>query len=52
MAKYYETSSVFNFTWDQVAQAYWQRYPNPQRFVEMILLFKKKKNLKCKNHIN
>lgn len=29
MAKYYETSAVFNFTWDQVAQAFWQRYPNP-----------------------
>lgn len=29
MAKYYETSTVFNFNWDQVAQGFWCRYPNP-----------------------
>lgn len=29
MAKYYETTTVFNFNWDQVAQGYWHRYPNP-----------------------
>lgn len=30
MARYYETSSTFNFSWDQVACGYWKRYPNPQ----------------------
>lgn len=29
MAKYYETSTIFNFNWDQVAQGFWRRYPNP-----------------------
>lgn len=29
MAKYYETSTIFNFNWDQVAQGFWCRYPNP-----------------------
>lgn len=29
MAKYYETSTIFNFNWEQVAQGFWQRYPNP-----------------------
>ncbi|GJQ88130.1 hypothetical protein Trydic_g13137 [Trypoxylus dichotomus] len=29
MPKYYENTIVFNFTWDQVAQAFWKRYPNP-----------------------
>ncbi|XP_031627388.1 protein preli-like isoform X2 [Contarinia nasturtii] len=29
MAKYYETTTVFNFKWDQVAQGFWNRYPNP-----------------------
>lgn len=31
MAKYVETSAVFDFSWDQVAQGYWNRYPNPHR---------------------
>lgn len=30
MAKYFENSTVFNFSWDQVAVGYWKRYPNPQ----------------------
>lgn len=29
MPNYYEHSTTFNFNWDQVAQAFWQRYPNP-----------------------
>jgi len=29
MAKYYENSTTFNFNWDQVAQAFYRRYPNP-----------------------
>lgn len=29
MPKYYETTTTFHFTWDQVAQGFWQRYPNP-----------------------
>lgn len=29
MPRYYETTIIFNFTWDQVAQAFWKRYPNP-----------------------
>lgn len=29
MGKYYENQFVFNFTWDQVARAFWNRYPNP-----------------------
>lgn len=29
MVKYFETTSVFHFSWDQVAQGFWKRYPNP-----------------------
>ena len=29
MVKYYETSTIFNFNWDQVAQGFWCKYPNP-----------------------
>jgi len=29
MAKYFEGQQSFKFTWDQVAQAFWNRYPNP-----------------------
>lgn len=29
MAKYYETTTLFNFKWDQVARGFWHRYPNP-----------------------
>ncbi|PNF28461.1 Protein preli-like [Cryptotermes secundus] len=27
--KYFESTSVFHFSWDQVAQGFWRRYPNP-----------------------
>ncbi|XP_041969559.1 protein preli-like [Aricia agestis] len=30
MARYFENSTTFNFSWDQVARGYWKRYPNPQ----------------------
>ncbi|XP_045453098.1 protein preli-like [Melitaea cinxia] len=30
MARYYENTTIFNFSWDQVARGYWKRYPNPQ----------------------
>lgn len=29
MAKYYESSTVFQYHWDQVLQGFWKRYPNP-----------------------
>ncbi|XP_008209064.1 protein preli-like isoform X2 [Nasonia vitripennis] len=29
MVKYFENSTVFQFSWDQVAQGFWRRYPNP-----------------------
>ncbi|XP_018331425.1 protein preli-like [Agrilus planipennis] len=29
MPRYFEVTSIFNFTWDQVAQGFWRRYPNP-----------------------
>ncbi|XP_067126646.1 PRELI domain-containing protein 1, mitochondrial [Centruroides vittatus] len=29
MGKFYERSDIFKYTWDQVAQAFWSRYPNP-----------------------
>ncbi|XP_046368079.2 PRELI domain-containing protein 1, mitochondrial-like isoform X2 [Haliotis rufescens] len=29
MVKFHATSSVFKYSWDQVACAFWQRYPNP-----------------------
>ncbi|XP_060525804.1 protein preli-like [Cylas formicarius] len=29
MPKFFENSVVFNYNWEQVAQAFWQRYPNP-----------------------
>lgn len=27
--KFFENSTVFNYSWEQVAQGYWKRYPNP-----------------------
>lgn len=33
MARYYENTTTFNFSWDQVARGYWKRYPNPQRYL-------------------
>ncbi|XP_013170543.1 PREDICTED: protein preli-like [Papilio xuthus] len=30
MARYFENTTTFNFSWDQVACGYWKRYPNPQ----------------------
>lgn len=30
MVKFYESKTTFDFTWDQVAQGFWQRYPNPE----------------------
>lgn len=29
MGKFYDGNFIFKWTWDQVAQAFWQRYPNP-----------------------
>lgn len=29
MGKYYEGSSTFAYTWEQIAVAFWRRYPNP-----------------------
>ncbi|XP_076242125.1 preli-like [Calliopsis andreniformis] len=29
MVKHYENSIIFQFNWTQVAQGFWQRYPNP-----------------------
>lgn len=29
MVKYFESSTVFHYTWEQVAQGFWRRYPNP-----------------------
>lgn len=29
MGKFCETSAVFNHPWDQLAKAFWCRYPNP-----------------------
>ncbi|XP_058797718.1 protein preli-like [Phymastichus coffea] len=29
MVKYFESSTIFQFNWDQVAQGFWRRYPNP-----------------------
>uniref|UniRef100_A0A336M5R9 CSON009477 protein n=1 Tax=Culicoides sonorensis TaxID=179676 RepID=A0A336M5R9_CULSO len=29
MAKFYENCTIFNYSWDQVAQAFWRKYPNP-----------------------
>ncbi|KAI5706362.1 hypothetical protein M8J76_015304 [Diaphorina citri] len=30
MVKYFENKTVFRFNWEQVAQGYWRRYPNPE----------------------
>ncbi|ENN72685.1 protein preli-like isoform X1 [Dendroctonus ponderosae] len=27
--KFYENSAIFNYSWEQVAQGFWKRYPNP-----------------------
>ncbi|XP_023245031.1 PRELI domain-containing protein 1, mitochondrial-like [Copidosoma floridanum] len=29
MVKYFESSTIFYFSWEQVAQGFWRRYPNP-----------------------
>lgn len=29
MVKYFECSTIFQFSWEQVAQGFWRRYPNP-----------------------
>ncbi|XP_021712718.1 protein preli-like [Aedes aegypti] len=29
MAKYYENTTTFNYSWEQVTQCFWNRYPNP-----------------------
>ncbi|XP_052860060.1 protein preli-like [Anopheles cruzii] len=29
MAKYYENSTIYNYSWEQVMQGFWNRYPNP-----------------------
>lgn len=29
MGKYFETSAIFNYSWEQLAKAFWKRYPNP-----------------------
>lgn len=29
MVKYYSNEDILKFSWDQVAQAFWARYPNP-----------------------
>ncbi|XP_063220738.1 PRELI domain-containing protein 1, mitochondrial [Bacillus rossius redtenbacheri] len=28
--RYFEMSSVFHYPWEQVAEAFWKRYPNPE----------------------
>jgi len=28
--KFFQTTSTFDYTWEQVAQAFWLRYPNPE----------------------
>ncbi|KAL1122778.1 hypothetical protein AAG570_003105 [Ranatra chinensis] len=30
MVRYFENKTVFHFSWEQVAQGFWNRYPNPQ----------------------
>ncbi|XP_049877613.1 protein preli-like [Pectinophora gossypiella] len=30
MARYFENTTTYNYSWDQVACGYWKRYPNPQ----------------------
>jgi len=27
--RFFDNSTVFNYTWEQVAQGFWRRYPNP-----------------------
>jgi hypothetical protein len=29
MTRFYEHTIIFNYTWDQVAQGFWKKYPNP-----------------------
>lgn len=30
MVKYFENKTTFHYNWDQVAQGFWRRYPNPE----------------------
>lgn len=39
MARYFENSTTYNYSWDQVACGYWKRYPNPQRWAISLLLY-------------
>ncbi|XP_044761244.1 protein preli-like [Coccinella septempunctata] len=29
MVKFFQQTTTFNYSWDQVAQGFWRRYPNP-----------------------
>ncbi|KZC11094.1 PRELI domain-containing protein 1, mitochondrial [Dufourea novaeangliae] len=44
MVKHYENSSIFQFNWNQVAQGFWQRYPNPNRHVAKDTVSREVKN--------
>lgn len=33
MVKYYENITIFHFDWSQVVRGFFQRYPNPHRYV-------------------
>lgn len=35
MVKYFLGQSVLRSSWDQVFAAFWQRYPNPYRYVAL-----------------
>lgn len=35
MASHYSTETVFDYSWKQVVQAYWNRYPNPSRYLKI-----------------
>lgn len=52
MVRHFENETTFKFSWDQIARAFWQRYPNPYRYViRMIRLFIHIHNLLARVHI-
>ena len=36
--KYFLADDLLDFTWNQVVCAFWQKYPNPQRYIMALII--------------
>ena len=43
--KFYEMGLVLKHPWEQVVQSFWQRYPNPYRWAEILIGKKDESNM-------